>query len=63
MQFQESTGSQWILNTAEWNNNILIRIEGASYASNKEKHNDYLWFHPYVAKKRFINLYSTGKFD
>ena len=48
-----------------WNvsNEVLIRIEGASYASNKEKHNDYLWFHPYVAKKRFINLYSTGKFD
>ena len=44
-------------------NEVLIRIEGASYASNKEKHNDYLWFHPYVAKKRFINLYSTGKFD
>ena len=22
-----------------------------------------IWFHPYVAKKRFINLYSTGKFD
>ena len=44
-------------------NEVLIKIEGASYASNKEKHNDYLWFHPYVAKKRFINLYSTGKFD
>ena len=39
------------------------KIEGASYVSNKEKHNDYLWLHPYVAKKRFINLYSTGKFD
>ena len=48
-----------------WNvsNEVLVRIEGASYVSNKEKHNDYLWFHPYVAKKRFINLYSTGKFD
>ena len=42
---------------------VLARIEGVSYISNKEKHNDYLWFHPYVAKKRFINLYSTGKFD
>ena len=39
---------------------VLARIEGASYISNKEKDNDYLWFHPYVAKKRFINLYSTG---
>ena len=47
-----------------WNvsNEVLVRIEGASYVSNKEKHNNYLWFHPYVAKKRFINLYSTGKF-
>ena len=44
-------------------NEVLLRIEGASYVSNKEKHNDYLWFHPYVAKKRFINLYSNGKFE
>ena len=44
-------------------NFVSLKIEGASYVSNKEKHNDYLWFHPYVAKKRFINLYSTGKFD
>ena len=53
-----------------WNvsNEVLIRIEVVKYnflcyASNKEKHNDYLWFNPYVAKIRFINLYSTGKFD
>ena len=48
-----------------WNvsNEVLVRIEGASYVSKKEKHSNYLWFHPHVAKKRFINHYSTGKFD
>ena len=46
-----------------WNvsNEVLVRIEGASYVSKKEKHSDYFMFH--VAKKRFIHLYSTGKFD
>ena len=48
-----------------WNvsNEVLVKIDGASYVSNKEKHNNYLWFHPYVAKKHFTNLNSTGKFD
>ena len=29
-----------------WNvfNEVLVRIEKASYVSNKEKHNGYLWF-------------------
>ena len=33
-----------------WNvsTEVLIRIEGASYASNKEKHNDYLWLYIYI---------------
>ena len=50
---------------AFWNvsDEVLIRIEGAGCVSNKEKHNNYLWFHPYVAKKHFTNLNSTGKFD
>ena len=26
-------------------------------------HNDYVWVHPYVAKKRFINFYSAGKYE
>ena len=39
---------------------VLSRIEGSNYLENKEKHNEYLWFNPHVAKKRFINLYSTG---
>ena len=41
-------------------NEVLSRIEGSNYAANKAKHNEYLWFNPHVAKKRFINLYSTG---
>ena len=35
---------------------VLSRIEGDNYSENKSKHNDYLWLHPYVAKKKFINL-------
>jgi hypothetical protein len=35
---------------------VIGRIEGSNYLENKEKHNDYLWFHPYLAKKQFINL-------
>ena len=35
---------------------VISRIEGDNYLENKSKHNDYLWFHPYVAKKKFINL-------
>ena len=48
-----------------WNvsNEVLTRIEGTSYVRDKEKHNEYLWLHPYVAKKRFINLYSTGRYE
>ena len=28
-----------------------------------DKHNNYLWFHPSVAKELFIHFCSTGKFD
>ena len=44
----------------EISKDVLSRIEGSNYLENKEKHNEYLWFNPYVAKKRFINLYSSG---
>ena len=44
-------------------NDVLARIEGANYLDNKSKHNEYLWFNPHVAKKRFINMYSTGIFE
>ena len=37
-------------------NEVIGKIEGANYLENKKRHNDYLWFHPYVAKKQFINL-------
>ena len=42
---------------------VLSKIEGSNYIINKVKHNEYLWFNPHVAKKRFINLYSTGVYD
>ena len=44
----------------EVSNEVLSKIEGSNYIENKAKHNEYLWFNPHVAKKRFINLYSTG---
>ena len=37
-------------------NEVIGKIEGANYLDNKKRHNDYLWFHPYVAKKQFVNL-------
>ena len=45
-----------------WNvsGEVLSRIERGEYIENKEKHNEYLWFNPHVAKKRFINIYSSG---
>ena len=42
---------------------VLSRIEGDNYIDNKLKHNEYLWFNPRVAKKKFINLYSTGIYE
>ena len=47
----------------EVGNEVLSRIEGINYIENKVKHNQYLWFNPYVAKKKFVNLYSTGKYQ
>ena len=48
-----------------WNvsTEVISRIEGSNYVENKIKHNEYLWFNPHVAKKRFINLYSTGMYE
>ena len=36
---------------------LLDKIEGPSYVHNKERHNEYLVDHPYVAKKKNINIY------
>ena len=33
------------------------------FVINKEKHNEYLRLNLHVAKKRFINLYSSGKYN
>ena len=47
----ETKGNFWGVS-----NEVLSRIENASYLDNKEKHNTYLWFNPFVAKKRSINI-------
>ena len=44
----------------EISDEVLSRIEGPSYVANKDKHNAYLKLNPYLAKKKFINLQSTG---
>ena len=36
---------------------VLDRIENNNYLLNKEKHNSYLKLNPYVAKKKFINIF------
>ena len=41
----------------EISDEVLQRIEGANYLENKLKHNSYLKENPFVAKKRFINIY------
>ena len=40
----------------ELSGEVLKRIEGNDYIENKEKHNEYLKLHPFVAKKKFINI-------
>ena len=48
-----------------WNvlNEVLGKIERTNHVINKEfKHNEYLKLNPRVAKKRYINLYSSGKY-
>ena len=40
---------------------VLSKIEGPNYLYNKGKHNEYLHRNPWVAKKKFINLYKSQK--
>ena len=47
----ETSGNFWGIS-----NDVLSRIENINYLDNKEMHNTYLWFNPFVAKKRFINI-------
>ena len=47
----------------ETSSNVLSRIEGPSYLSNKQEHNTFLSLNPYLAKKKFINLYCTGSYN
>ena len=41
----------------EMSDKVLSRIEDGNYLENKLKHNKYLALHPFVAKKKFINLH------
>ena len=49
--FDYSTGYFWEVSTQ-----VLKRIEGLNYFQNKLKQNEYLSFHPDVAKRKGINL-------
>ena len=40
---------------------MLSRIEGQGYLENKAIHNEYLKINPFAARKKFINMYSTGE--
>ena len=40
----------------EMSDKVLSRIEDDNYLENKLVHNKYLALHPFVAKKKFINL-------
>ena len=50
----ECLGNFWELSDA-----VLSRIEGVNYADNKSSHNEFLKrnLNPYVAKRKFINMY------
>ena len=47
-----ASGNFW-----ELSNEVLNRIESSNYLENKLKHNEYLKENPFVAKKKFINIY------
>ena len=50
---------QWnTISRDKLSNEVSDRIEGNSYIVNKKVHNEYLKLNPFVAKKKFINLYS-----
>ena len=39
----------------------MEKIEATNHVNNNGKHNEYFKFCPHDTKKRFINLYSSGK--
>ena len=41
---------------------VLSRIEGPGYLENKASHHEYLKRNPFAARKKFINVYSTGEY-
>ena len=46
------TGNFW-----ELSNKVLDRIEGNNYIEKNKVYNEYSKLNPFVAKKKFINLY------
>ena len=42
----------------EISDEVLNRIEGVNYLENKMRHNRFLKDNPFVAKKKFINIYN-----
>ena len=58
-QFKEDNFEKgYVGNFWDVSDEVLTRIEGPGYLNNKRKHNEYLSQNPFVAKKKFINLYS-----
>ena len=41
---------------------VFSRIEGRGYLENKAGHDEYLKRNPFAARKKFMNLYSTGEY-
>ena len=40
---------------------VLTRIEGEGYLENKASHNEYLKLNLFAARKKFINIHSSGE--
>ena len=59
----DNVNSACVGNFWDVSDEIFSRIEGPSYLANKKRHNDYLKLNPFVAKKKFINLSSTGLYN
>ena len=55
---KSNTGNFW-----EVSDEVIFRIEGTNYLENKERHNEYLRNNTHVAKKRFVNIRSTGLYS
>ena len=52
---------EWYSNFWDVSRILLEKIKGPSYLHSKEKQNEYLVKHPYVAKKLDVNTVSVEK--